>query len=337
MRRFYLLKVAICVMAVVSVTILNCGCEKENLEDLKQISNCANSKYAGVENVSSEMRNFDTYNDMKEEVSRLASMSIEELVEYENSIGYNSYGKVADNVYFSIFGDENRLEQMTRDDLLDLINANNDFVQIVNESDNTESAETKYYLSSFRYVMNRDCMFKVEDVVYKVFESGYVKCNETYCNILREMKENDFLALGNDDKIFHVFNYNVGVFLRETGNFGNIVTRDSVSIDNTERVKIWIEYDRAYQPSYGRLEVTTKGQHKTLGIFYDAKRHLTNNWTITLQLPGGLLQSFSDNTVTTNTVYKIYKEYATWFSYTGYIRQMTGYVQAPSAIYIFPN
>jgi len=39
MKNFNLLKVAICVMAVVSVTMFNSGCEKENLEDLKQTYN----------------------------------------------------------------------------------------------------------------------------------------------------------------------------------------------------------------------------------------------------------------------------------------------------------
>ena len=38
MKKVNLLKVAICVMAVVSVTMFNSSCEKENLEDLKQTS-----------------------------------------------------------------------------------------------------------------------------------------------------------------------------------------------------------------------------------------------------------------------------------------------------------
>ena len=51
MKNFNLLKVAICVMAVVSVTMFNSGCEKENLEDLKQTSNLKNPRIVSDDDI----------------------------------------------------------------------------------------------------------------------------------------------------------------------------------------------------------------------------------------------------------------------------------------------
>ncbi len=338
MRRFDLLKVAIYVMVVCALAMFNSGCEKENLEDFERVSNLANSsKFAGVENVSSEMRNFDTYNDMMEEVSRLASMTTEELAEYENSIGYNSFGKVADEVYYSLFGNEEKLERMTRDDLSNLINANSEFIQIVNESDDTESAETKYYMSPFRYIMNRDCMFRVDNIVYKIFEYGYIRCSEKYYEQLKRMSEEDFMETKNGDD-FYVHKYNTMVMYRESGILDDLIVRKKNSSDGKERVKIWIEYDRAAEPTSGKLHITTKGQHKIAGIFFDALRHLANNLTIKIKYPDYSIQTINENTVTSDGVPKIEVYYPTVFCWVGsYMNQITGYCQAPSARYTFPN
>lgn len=332
------LKFAIYVMVVLALVMFNSGCEKENMEDL-YTSNFLNGKIAKGMDVSLEMRHFDTYEELREELSKLSKMTPEELDEYEKTIGFNSFGKIADKVYFSIFGNEQALEQVTKDDLLMCINNNNEFIQIVNEDDGTESAETRYYRSAYRYVMNRDCMFQVEDDIYRVFENGHVICSEKDNEILKKMTNEKFDVMSNDDnQNIHIFKYSSTPMIRETAIFDYLVVRDSVNSNGKERVKIWIEYNSAAEPNAGTLHILTRGQRKTAGIFYNALRHITNHLTIKIHYPNGLFQTITNNTATADAEYKLESYQPTWFCWVGsYMCEITGYCFIPAVRYTFPN
>lgn len=75
MKKIDLLKVVICVMTVVSVTMFNSGCEKENLEDLKQASDVKKPQVVSDNEIVKTLPNVKDgrllFKDMKEFYSML--------------------------------------------------------------------------------------------------------------------------------------------------------------------------------------------------------------------------------------------------------------------------
>ena len=314
-------------LTVMLLALVVTSCEKPNNKTDK-ISPDLQQK---ATTVSSEMRVFKTFDEFTNELNKVLKMSLEDRVQYEKSIGFNSFGTIAENIYHSFAGDEEKLDKMTREQILDYFKQNSEFIQIVTESDGTESAETKYFRSSFSYLMNKNCMFQVEDIVFKVFESGYAMCNVKYYDELINLSENAFLLLKEDNKITPYYFDNK--MHKETGNFGKYVERQNTN--GKERVKVWVKYvlnDPNLPPV---LEVFSRGQRKTTGIFFWAKRHITNDIFVMVMVQGKSY-SFIERYSTAGAVYSSGGTFMLPPSMDGYIAEMTGYAKIPAVTYWFP-
>lgn len=289
--------------------------------------------------VSKKMREFNTHSDLSKELKKIINFSISELIEYEETIEFNSFGKVADAIYYSFCGDEKELEKKTKEEILKYFKSNSEYIQIVENSNGEKTAETKYSISAFSYVMNKDHMFAVENSVYKVFECGYARCDKNNFTNLQNMTENEFLKISEDDKIYHTFKY-LEKGIKQTGNFGDLVNKEAISSDGKEKVKIIIQFDRTFQPTYGRLEIRTRGLRKTAGIFFNALRHITDSLTITIYFPIQFLEDYEYSEASQNTVFQLYKEISTRSSAAGmgsYIRKLNGWFQIPAVRFTFPT
>ena len=171
-------------VAVVSVLIFY-GCKKDpNGQGLF-------SKRLTSQTVSSGMRAFDSMDELFEEVNLLSSMDEDELESYENRIGFQSFGRIAESVYYQILRE--RAEELGVDELGDndteltmsdaqtFVAQYPEYLELkkiiyaddcgyVPENGDEYRFTRKYGDEPFRYIMNEDRMFQVEDMVFRVFE-----------------------------------------------------------------------------------------------------------------------------------------------------------------------
>jgi hypothetical protein len=227
------------------------------------------------------MRSFGAFDDFTAEVAKTLEFSYDELVAYEKSINFNSFGKLAEQKMMPVL---NAIESntMVAGNVSQVLSNNSDFLQIVSE-DGEDYCETKYYLSPYRYIMNQNCMFKVDTFYFKVFEGGHVYCGVSHYNDLRDMSETDFSTLESND-IFSVFKYSTG----EKGNYGTY--KEVYAEKGTERVYVRFTYGEGMRRmvagcvriDMGFLTVKTHGKHKWAGIWWAS--HRTHSQDISVYL-----------------------------------------------------
>ncbi|MBP7210385.1 MAG: hypothetical protein KBA02_04250 [Paludibacteraceae bacterium] len=261
-------------MAILAVVFAT-SCEKMSLENEVNI----NQKDLD----SLPIRQFSDFDSLYNEVENTIKFSHEELVAYENSIGVESFGKLAENIYYPIVDNDTN---MSYEDLLQVVQENSEFLQI-KEIDGEEYFETKYCNSPFRYIMNANCMFKVDSTLFKVFENGHVTCNVSYLNELINMTEDDFLNLDEENGVFTIHNR---VDNLKT-NYGQKYIAIATNSNGKERVKVelcYIQGERRMVNNqvvvWGSFAVKTKGYRKFAGVFWNVKRTTENNLWATIHV-----------------------------------------------------
>jgi len=213
------------------------------------------------------IRSFPDIDALNVEVAKTLAFTYDDLVTYENSINFNSYGKLAEQAMMPILAkvetyiEEGDIPQTRATELQNILNANSQFLQLIND-DGEDYCETRYYRSSFRYIMNSQCVFKVDTFYYKVFEAGHVYCGASNYSSLLNMSESEFLTLQDND-VFTVYKY----FNQKKGNYG-------MSIEQTAKyglnvVKALIEWNQLSKNTvgnndvyYGTWDITVSGYIK---------------------------------------------------------------------------
>ena len=145
-----------------------------------------NGKGLLMQSVSNGMRVFDSMEELVNEINRLDNMEEEELEAYENSIGFQSFGRMSESVYWQIlrelgepfgveyFGDEEMSEmdvEFTTEDAFVYVSLYPKYLEVLKSTISEEGQEDydideflpKYYLNRFRYVMNENRMFQVAE------------------------------------------------------------------------------------------------------------------------------------------------------------------------------
>lgn len=84
--------------------------------------------------------------------------------------GFISYGKMADDAYYSI-NPEEMFDNM--DEVIDYVMQHRDLFRLILGSDGEYTIETKMYNHPFRNIANAEGFFQVGDTLYKIFEGGY--------------------------------------------------------------------------------------------------------------------------------------------------------------------
>ena len=187
-----------------------------------------------------KMRVFKNQDELIREIEKLLPLTHEELVIYETSIRFNSFGKLAEQVLLPITNDESFLENLTHEQTVELVNANSEFLFIGRTAETDADGESEEFVDMrhsttiFRYVMNRDRMFQVEDTLYRIFENGFVTCNVRYFNELVKLTDDDFLNLVDND-IFTVVRH----FDTTRGNHGK--KKEFEKTSGVEKVKVILE------------------------------------------------------------------------------------------------
>ena len=192
------------VITIIAVALVFAGCNKP--EEI--------SEGLSVQSKSSQqnMRIFNDFDELNAEIEKTLSFTLEELTIHENSIGFTSFGRLADIAMEKILEmveiAESEIINATiteinkiSGDLRSAVN-NSQYLQLVTMEDGEEVCETRYYKSPYRYLMNADRMFKVEDSYFKVFEGGHVSTHEANFALLQNLSESDFILLEDTETFY---------------------------------------------------------------------------------------------------------------------------------------
>jgi len=288
-----------------------------------------------------QMRMFATFDLFKAEVEQTTGFTYDELDAYERSIGFNSFGKIADQRMIELVKEVDKMETtatspiMAQARITQSLTANTTYLQIIADENGENSCETKYFRSPYRYVMNLERMFKVDTLYFKVFEEGHASCGISHYNDLRNLTDAQFSLLEETDTTFNVFKHASS----GRGNYGLYLAKTEISSDGKQKVTVELYYHQhsvIYWEYIMDLDaefwVRTWGKHKWLGIWWDSHRTYTNNITLWVMV-NGTLQSGSD--VGSNGGYKRHKKLLSvhnLYSYWPviYINKSAGYGKIPA-------
>lgn len=271
------------------------SCEKEDVEKTNPNSNLKSSL---------EMRVFDDVVALNEEVTKTTQMSFEELVSYEKSIGFSSFGRLSEEILYPII---EKSEDLSYEQLRNLVVKHSEYLQI-KEIDGDMDFDVKYANSPFRYVMNQDRMVKAGNTLYKIFENGFVTCKSEYYSKLLSMTEQEFENLSDDDSEYTVYRA-----ISSSKDFGQQnLELNKKSPDG----KYKIFYTATYVPGLyvnnnedldnAKYHTISKVKKRTLGIYWPHRAAITNNVTYKFWVVGNLIQK-KDNksTGSINPSYKL--------------------------------
>ena len=168
-------------------------------------------KTAIQKNASDNMRVFDSMDKLFEEIDNLEAMNEQDLEAYENTIGFQSFGRTAESIYWQILkerGEELGYDcelggeamsdadvEFTAEDAQVYVSQYPEYLEI--RSSVVEGGEKeyeflpKYFLNRFRYVMNNDRMFQVDDNVFKVFKNAVIYTSVEDANVLYGVTEDN--------------------------------------------------------------------------------------------------------------------------------------------------
>ena len=114
--------------------------------------------------------------------------------------GCISYGKMADDAYYSI-NPEEMFSDM--DEVIDYVLEHRDLFQLILGSDGEYTVETRMYDHPFRNVANTDGIFQVGDTLYKIIEDGYVYTSVDKMDCLKQYDGNNYYQNTSDLKIYN--------------------------------------------------------------------------------------------------------------------------------------
>jgi hypothetical protein len=152
------LKISLLVVAACVLTVISCKKDGLLLNQHKSLS--------------SNMRTFSSMDELFKEVEKVNSMDEEELQKYEESIGFSSFGREADVIYYPIaIQIEKKEQEFTVEQAMDYVSKYPEYLELITDDDVDQVFISKYFSASFRYVMNTNRMFRVKEDIYKVFNA----------------------------------------------------------------------------------------------------------------------------------------------------------------------
>ena len=187
--------------------------------------------------LSQNMRTFTSMEELYAEIENVISLDEQELKTHEEAIGFCSFGRMAESIYYPIVApiDENDLD-FTPDQANEHIAEHPEYLELVLDEEGDYEFLPKYDGNIFRYVMNEDRMFQVGDTIFKVFKNAVIAAStaDGITALFAVTEENIENAIENP--IFHVLYQDIRI---HKGNYGKSQTLYSpVASNGKERVKV---------------------------------------------------------------------------------------------------
>lgn len=185
--------------------------------------------------------------------------------------------------------------------------------------------------------MNENCMFQVDNILFKIFENGHVTCSIEYFDELLNMSENDFFNLNKDNKKFTIYNSTNNL----KGNYGTSVERYAINGNGKEKVRVDLYYGESMRRLVdnrvhinGVFVIDTRGFRKFSGIWWPTKRTITNNVNASIFVHNHIETASDVGTVFDNKRVVLLKNINLVLYPTEnpiiYINSVSGYVKIPA-------
>jgi hypothetical protein len=260
-------------LVFLSLFIILSSCNKE--EEIKNSNDdlLGSTKKA----VSPNVRCFENYDELYEEILTLSEMSFVDLCAYETLNGFNSFGKSSEKVYYSIIESDTSLSYA---EVSEYVSEYSDYLGLEEDSIGEYYFEPKMSCSIYRYIMNKDRIFQVGDTLFKIFDNKYATCESKYYDDLLKVTEEDLRGIGDGD-LPGISGHLIIVPTQHSGSGTNLGWElEKIATNGRERVRATLTYSNHYssgQTRYYVVTLTTRGLHRTLGVWFWCKRTISQN------------------------------------------------------------
>jgi hypothetical protein len=130
--------------------------------------------------------------ELDEEVNNVNSMNEEELRNHEEAMGFLSFGRAAEEIYFPIVNEiEESSSEFGYDQAMEYVSAYPEYLELIINEESEYEFLIKYDFSPFSYIMNTDRMFQVGDNIYKVFSWVILEAELEKADLLHNVTEED--------------------------------------------------------------------------------------------------------------------------------------------------
>ncbi len=289
MNKIKIIIATLCVAAIGAAIFI--GCKKENIDN-----NLINQKCFNQDG----MLYFSNIEEFNNTLTTILEFDFDELCAYEDSLGYTSFGRECEEIYNNSL----EIDSLNSDEEIEtFVSQHNNNIQIINDYDNELLYVPILFDHPFRYILNNNRMFQIEDTIYKVFNIGIVNTNYENVSALINLQENELSSI-DSTSIFSFAPSAEPYILPENFNKDNEHNLGgklfSAKIINKERVRINIE--RAVY--YGTNMIQVMGIIDIRGF-----RKICNHWcnakrTISYQVNVGY-HYIHNNSYCSNTYYSL--------------------------------
>jgi len=286
------------------------ACEKENVDNslIKQKSFNSNG-----------LMYFSNQEEFANTMDMLLAMDFDELCAYEDSLGYTSYGRECEELYYNSIEGEDSLT--SDEEIENFVSEHSNFLNTTTDFDGEELYVPILFDHPFRYVLNENKMFQIGDMIFKVYNSGIVSTNYQNLSALINLQENELSSIEPTSVFSYApasepYIYPNNIQKDAAHNLGGFLISASVNSSNTERVRIKIErlayYGTDYEIGYyldlyGFVEI--RGFRKIGKWWCNGTRHISHEINVTTHYFGwGIYNStpyYSPASTTSRAVSKV--------------------------------
>lgn len=169
---------------LIALVVFSVSCDKDNLT-IKNSENIL--KFKTIEELNSYMDNS-------------LKMNLNELKELELTRGFKSFGRICDEVYQNL-----NIDKLTTFEQIDLyVKNHSEYLYFQKDEEGVLVLESVMSNNPYRYVMNKEKLFIINDRVVKVFENYLVATNIENMEELKLLNENNINTKSLDKK-FEMF------------------------------------------------------------------------------------------------------------------------------------
>ncbi len=269
---------------------------------------------------------FESYDEYLDELQNSLKRTPEERKVWEQSQGIVSFGRLCDELYLST-----DFEQFgTLDEIKDFVDSNSDYLQLTKDENGEFIVDAKNPSVSDRYVLNKNCMFQINENVYKVYENGTAVTSVANIAELKTIDEYAAKSLPITCAIKYLPEFAERNVLKSDGKCSYKFTKKRTNGKNRLEYNMYIKFRHNDNPK--STEVWTsyyiRPFKRTLWTWVWAKRTITGKAKVTYSCKsqkGGFeikdlddwdISSHSYGGWSTSDFHTICKKYhATWLSY----------------------
>jgi|GEM_PF-4036824 len=258
---------------------------------------------------------YSSFQDIMNQVQVVKTMSTQEISNLETTYGYKSFASRCDEIYDQL----RNTVFSSQEEMIEAILKYPEYLEL-RETDSELEVVPVLGNSAFRYIMNENRMFRVENKVFKVFEDGVLATEISNINSLKSIKDLNCAKSHVNEAIELTFELETPKKVYDlkdwTYNIGAHPVERSVELNNNNRrvkLELWCKvYDIILVPEenigfrYFALLREVTPQKQVLGIWWNYKTYLDVEYN--LRYDWETAYEDWDNEIIVENYYNIYDD-----------------------------